>query len=148
MLKQQIVCSTSYIQRDKSGYKVTDGIPARFLKAGFDVLAEHLHVVLQKVWSEEEISREQNICVIRPILKKGNVKECSSYIFFDFLKTAYKILCIIHDDRLKPYLRNIVGPCQYQENDCRSDFHMTMNIRAANIYTTGTIFKKALQFLG
>ena len=69
----------------------SDGIPAEYLKAGGDVLAEHLHIAFQKVWSEEE----WNISVICPIFKKGDVKECSNYKDISILNTAYKILSII-----------------------------------------------------
>ena len=73
----------------------SDGIPAEYLNAGGDVLAEHLHIGLQKVWSEEELPPEWNISVICHIFKKGYVKECSNYRGISILNTAYKILSTI-----------------------------------------------------
>ena len=79
----------------------SDGIPAEYLKADGDVLAEHLHIVLQKVWSDEELPPEWNISVICPIFKKGDVKEFSNYRGISILNTTDKILSIILCARLK-----------------------------------------------
>ena len=39
----------------------SDDIPGEIIKASGDVLAEHIHVDLQKVWSEEEIDVRSDI---------------------------------------------------------------------------------------
>ena len=48
---QEVTLAIKRLKNNKS--PGSDGIPAEYLKAGGDVLAEHLHIVLQKVWSEE-----------------------------------------------------------------------------------------------
>ena len=66
-------------------------MPAEFLKTGGEVLAKHLHVVSNKVWSEEELSPQWNISVICPIFKKYDVKEFSNHRGISILNnTAYK----------------------------------------------------------
>ena len=104
---------TFYLKAGKDSDGIpSDGIPAEYLKAGGDVLAGHLHIALQKVWSEEDLHPEWNISVICPIFKKGDVKECSNYRGISILNTAYKILSIILCERLKPYMSSIIGPYQ------------------------------------
>ena len=56
--------------------KISDGIPAEYLKAGGDVLAEHLRIVLQKVWSEVELPPEYQRNM--PNHQKVDVKGCSN----------------------------------------------------------------------
>ena len=65
---QEVTLAIKRLKNNKSSG--SDGIPAEYLKAGGYVLAEHLHIVLQKVWSEEELPPEWNISVIFPIFKK------------------------------------------------------------------------------
>ena len=77
------------------------------------MLAEHLHIVLQKVWSEEKLTLECNICVICPLIKKCDVKECSNYRGINIFNSAYKILSTILCERLKPYLSSIIGSYQW-----------------------------------
>ena len=43
------------------------------------MLAEHLHIDLQKVWTEEELPPEWNISVICPIFKKGEQNLSAMY---------------------------------------------------------------------
>ena len=107
---QEVTLAIRRLKNNKS--PGSDGIPAEFLKAGGDVLAEHLHTVLQKIWTEEQLPPEWNISVICPILKKGDVKVCSNYRGISILNTSYKILSIILCERLKPYISNIIGPYQ------------------------------------
>ena len=64
---QEVILAIKRLKNNKS--PVSDGIPAEYLKAGGDVLAEHLYIVLQKVWSEKELPPEWNISVICPIFK-------------------------------------------------------------------------------
>ena len=104
---QEITLTIKRLKNNKS--PGSDGIPAEYLKASGDVLAEHLHIAWQKVWSEEELPPEWNISVICPIFKKCDVKECSIYRGITILNTAYKILSIILCERIKPYLRSIIA---------------------------------------
>ena len=105
---QEVTLAIKRLKNNKS--PESDGIPAEYLKAGGDVLAEHLHIVLQNVWSEEELPPEWNISEICAIFKNCDVKECSNYRGISILNTAYKILSIILCGRLKPYLSSIIGP--------------------------------------
>ena len=107
---QEVSLAIKRLKNNKS--PGSDGIPAEYLKAGGNVLAEHLHIVLQKVWSEDQLPPEWIISVIWPIFKKGDVKECSNYRGISILSTAYKILSIILCKHLKPYLSSIIGPYQ------------------------------------
>ena len=53
---QEVTLARKRLKNNKS--PGSDGIPTEYLKAGGDVVAEHLHIVLQKVWSEEELLPE------------------------------------------------------------------------------------------
>ena len=76
---QEVTLAIKRLKNNKS--TGSDGIPAEYLKAVGDVLAEHLHIVLQKVWSEEELPPEWNISVICPIFKNGDVTiEASAFL--------------------------------------------------------------------
>ena len=97
---QEVTLAIRRLKNNKS--PGSDGIPAEFLKAGGDVLGEHLHTVLQKIWTEEQLPPEWNKSVICPILKKGDVKVCSNYRGISIFNTSYKILSIILCERLKP----------------------------------------------
>ena len=60
-------------------YKATsDGISAELLKIGGYMLAEYLHVEMQKVWSEKVLPPEWNISAICPIFKKSDVKNAQT----------------------------------------------------------------------
>ena len=50
---QEVTLAIKWLKNNKS--PGSDGIPAEYVKVSGDVLAEHLHIVLQKIWSEEEL---------------------------------------------------------------------------------------------
>ena len=74
---QEVTLAIKRLKNNKS--PGSDGIPAEYLKTGGGVLAEHLHIGLQKVWSEEELPPEWNISVICPIFKKGEQNLSAMY---------------------------------------------------------------------
>src|SRR5450830_859062 len=86
-----------------------DNIPAELLNFGGDSLADHLHQIIAKIWTEETWIEQWNNSWINPIHKKGDKTLCSNYRAISILNVAYKIFSTILCERLKLYLNNIIG---------------------------------------
>ena len=90
----------------------SDGIPAELLKAAGSSFNRAFHLLLTKIWMEEEMPKEWNTSIICPIHKKGDRKACSNYRGISLLNIAYKIFASIVCERLKPHVIRIIGPYQ------------------------------------
>ena len=66
--------------------------------------------------------------MITPIYKKGDKKECKNYRGISVLNAAYKILSFILCERLKPYLKDIIGDyqCGFRPGKSTSDQMFTL----------------------
>ena len=93
-----------------------DGIPTEFLQADVDLLAEHLHLVLQNDWEKNPIS-----AYYAQSLRKVTKGMFKLYRGISIPNTAYKILSIVLCDRLKSYLSSIIGPyqCSFRPENLR-----------------------------
>ena len=56
-----------------------DGIPVELFQVLKDDAVKVLHSTCQQIWKTQQWPQDQNRSVFIPILKKINVKECSSY---------------------------------------------------------------------
>ena len=56
-----------------------DGIPAELFQILKDDAVKVLHSIRQQIWKTQQGPQDWNRSVFIPVLKKGNVKECSHY---------------------------------------------------------------------
>ena len=56
-----------------------DGIPVELFQILKDDAVKVLHPICQHIWKAQQWSQDWKTSVFIPILKKGNVKECSNY---------------------------------------------------------------------
>ncbi|VDP17313.1 unnamed protein product [Schistosoma margrebowiei] len=68
------------IRQIKSG-KATgpDDIPTEALKADVAVTARILHILFNKIWDEEQISKDWKKELLMKIPKKGDLSKCDNY---------------------------------------------------------------------
>ena len=57
-----------------------DGIPVRLFQILKDDVVKVLHSICQQIWNTQQWPCNWKRSVFIPILKKGNVKECSNYL--------------------------------------------------------------------
>ena len=56
-----------------------DGITVELLETLKDVAVKVLHSICQQIWKTQQWPQDWKRSVFIPVLKKGNVKECSNY---------------------------------------------------------------------
>jgi hypothetical protein len=56
-----------------------DSITAELVKVGGRMLWRKIHILMARVWKEEQMPEEWNSAIICPIYKKGNKMECNNY---------------------------------------------------------------------
>ncbi|MGI4816809.1 MAG: reverse transcriptase domain-containing protein [Janthinobacterium lividum] len=127
------------IQRLKNNKSAgLDNIPAELLKFGGEGVANHIHQIIAKIWTDETWIEEWNCSWINPIHKKGDKTLCSNYRGISILNVAYKIFSTILCDRLKPYLNDIIGSyqCGFRPGKSTTD----------QIFTLRRLLEKTLEF--
>lgn len=129
-----------------------DGIVAELLKYGGERLFNHIHDLIVKVWSKEELPKEWKIGLICPIYKKGDKLECSNYRGITLLDTSYKVLSNILYERMLPHAERILGDYQCGFRPGRSTIDQIFTIRQllekswehnANVHQLFIDFKQA-----
>jgi hypothetical protein len=58
---------------------------------GGNILKLQIHVLIVKIWDEEEIPKDWRQSIIYPIHKKGDKLNCKNYRGSSLLCTSYKI---------------------------------------------------------
>jgi hypothetical protein len=56
-----------------------DSITAELVKGGGRILCRKIHVLMERLWKEEQTPEECNSAIICPIYKKGNKMKCNNY---------------------------------------------------------------------
>ena len=79
-----------------------DDIPPEFWIHGGPKLIDELTLLLQRVWSREEIPKCWRMATVLPLHKKGDRADCKNYRGISLIDIAVKILEIILVERLKP----------------------------------------------
>ena len=69
-----------------------DGIPVELLETLKDVAVKVLHSKCQQIWKTQHWPQDWKRSVFIPILKKGNVKECSNYHTIALISHASKVM--------------------------------------------------------
>ena len=83
-----------------------DGIPAELFQILKDDAVTVLHSICQQIWKTQQWPQDWKRSVFIPILKKGNVKECSNYHTTALISHASKVLLKILQARLQQYVNH------------------------------------------
>ena len=70
----------------------SDGFPVELFQILKDDAVKVLHSICQQVWKTQQWSQDWKRSVFIPILKKGNVKECSNYCIIALISHASKVM--------------------------------------------------------
>ena len=90
-----------------------DNIPAEIFKYGGPILRAQFHLLIQKIWDNEEIPRDLVDGIITTIYKKkGDRSICGNYRGITLLSAAGKILAKILSTRLTSLAENILPESQ------------------------------------
>jgi hypothetical protein len=89
-----------------------DSIRAEFLTGGGRMLWRKIHILMERVWKEEQMPKEWNSAIICPIYKKGNKMQCDNYRGTSLFNVAYKIFTQLVAKLLEPYVEEILGGYQ------------------------------------
>ena len=83
-----------------------DGIPAELFKTAKDDAVEVLHLICQQIWKTQKWPQDWQRSVLIPIPKKGNAKECSSYLTIALISHTNKVMLKILKARLQQYMNH------------------------------------------
>ena len=89
-----------------------DNIQAELIKRGGIVLKRRIHMLIAKIWEEENLPSEWTEGIICPIYKKGDRMLCSNYRPITLLNVTYKIFTIVIYNRLARIVENKLDDCQ------------------------------------
>ena len=115
-----------------------DGIPVELLQILKNDAVKVLHSICQQIWKTQQWPQDWKRSVFIPILKKGNIKECSNYRTIALIPHASKVMLKILQAMLQQYVN-----CELQ--DVQAGFRKARGTRdqIANIHW---ITKKAREF--
>ena len=82
----------------------SDEIPVELFQILKDDAVKLLHSICQKIWKTQQWPRPWKRSVFIPILKKGNVKECSNYHTIALISHTSKVMLKILQARLQQYV--------------------------------------------
>ena len=71
-----------------------------------------LHSICQQIWKTQQWPQDWKRSVFIPILKKGNVKECSNYCTIALISHTSKLLLKILQVRLQQYMNHELSDIQ------------------------------------
>lgn len=89
-----------------------DGISAELFKTGGQELIKRVHMLLNKIWSDESMPSDWNLSILCSIHKKGDPTICTNYRGISLLNISYKVLSSVICERLKPIVNRLIGPYQ------------------------------------
>ena len=106
-----------------------DGIPLELFQILKDVAVKLLNSICQQVWKTQQWSQDWKRSVFIPILKKGNVKECSNYCIIALISHASKVMLKILQARLQQYMNRELPDVQTGFRKGRGTRDQIANIR-------------------
>jgi len=90
-----------------------DNIPVELYKKGGGLLLNKIHNFIKGIWKEEMMPTDWTKNITVPIYKKrGDKLQCQNYKGISLLRTVYKILTTVINNRLKKYTEYIIGEYQ------------------------------------
>ena len=81
-----------------------DGIPVELFQILKDDAVKVLHSICQQIWKTQQWPQDWQKSVFIPILKKGNVKECSNYRTIALISHTSKVMLKSLQARLQQYV--------------------------------------------
>ena len=81
-----------------------DGVPVELFQILKDDAVKVLHSICQQIWKTQQWPQDWKRSVFIPILKKGDVKECSYYCTIALISHASKVMLKILQARLQLYM--------------------------------------------
>ena len=69
-----------------------DGIPVELFQIRKDDPVKVLHSICQQIWKTQQWPQDWKRSVFIPVLKKGNVKECSTYCEIALMSHASNVM--------------------------------------------------------
>ena len=81
-----------------------DGIPVELLQILKNDAVKVLHSICQQIWKTQQWAQDWKRSVFIPILKKGNIKECSNYRTIALIPHASKVMLKILQAMLQQYV--------------------------------------------
>ena len=81
-----------------------DEIPVELFQILKDDAVKVLYSIFQQIWKTQQWPQDWKMSVFIPILKKGNVKECSKYCTIALMSHVSKVMLKILQARLQQYM--------------------------------------------
>ena len=81
-----------------------DGLPVELFQILKYDAVQVLHSICQHIWKTRQWPQNWKRLVFIPVLKKGNVKECSNYHTIALISYASKVILKILQGRLQQYM--------------------------------------------
>jgi len=122
-------------------------IPLEIYKKRGGILLNKIHSFIKGIWKEEKMPTDWTKNIIVHIYKKrGNKLQCQNYRRTSLLRTVYKILTTVINNRLKKYTEYIIGEYQAGFRTGRSTIDQTFTVK---IYwgKPGSIMYRYTRFL-
>ncbi|VVC32407.1 Reverse transcriptase domain [Cinara cedri] len=105
-----------------------DEVVSECLKKEGNKLFQQLHRLTTDIWEQEEIPESWKMSVLCPVYKKGDKMDPKNYRGISLLNTSYKILSNLLLNRLKPFIKEIIGEYQAgfmkKSHEFNKDVHM------------------------
>ena len=89
-----------------------DGIPVELIQILKDDAVKVLHSICQQIWKDQQWPQDWKRSVFIAIPKKGNAKECSSYLIIVLISHVSKIMLKILQVRLQQYANQEIPDVQ------------------------------------
>ena len=98
-MRSQVGLSKHHYKASGSG-----GIPLELFQILKDDAVKVLYSIFQQIWKTQQWPQDWKMSVFIPILKKGNVKECSKYCTIALMSHVSKVMLKILQARLQQYM--------------------------------------------
>jgi sorting nexin-29 len=86
-----------------------NSITAELVKDEGRMLWRKVHILMQRMWKEEQMPEEWNSAIVCPIYKKGKKIECNNYQGFSLLNVTYKVFTQLVAKCVELYVEDILG---------------------------------------
>ena len=115
-----------------------DGFQVELFQILKDDAVKVLHSTCQQTWKTQQWAQDRKRSVFIPIPKKGNTKECSSYLTITLISHTSEVMLKILQARLQQYMNRELSHVQAGFRKGRGTRDQIANIR--------WIIKKAREF--
>ena len=140
-------CEVKWALRSITTNKTSDddGIPVELFQILKDDAVKVLHSICQQIWKAQQWPQDWKRSVFIPILKKGNVKECSNYHTVALISHTSKVMLKIFQTRFQQYVNHELPDVQAGFRKGRGSRNQIANI--CWIIAKAKEFQKNIYFL-